>query len=53
MNGIEKKDAAAAAVLLSMTEDDVKKMHKSSMFKLRMTFGRARKEAEQSQAEAA
>ena len=46
MKGMDKKDAAAVAVLLGMTEEDVKKMHKSAMFKLRMTFGRARKEQE-------
>lgn len=43
MLGQAKQDIADVADAVGLSEEDVKKAHKSSMFKLRMSFGRARK----------
>lgn len=43
MQGNEQQDIATVADALGLSEEEIKKAHKSSMFKLRMAFGRARK----------
>ena len=45
MNGTKAQDVASVADTLGMSEEEVKAAHKRGMFKLRMAFGRARKEA--------
>lgn len=44
MQGFAKQDTTKVASELSLNEDDVKAAHKRGMFKLRMEFGRARKQ---------
>ena len=43
MKGNAKQDIAAVASSLNLSEEDVKAAHKRGMFKLRITFGKARK----------
>ena len=43
IGGEAKQDIADIADSLGLSEEDIKKRHKSGMFKLRMAFGRARK----------
>lgn len=43
IGGEAKQDIADIADALGLSEEDIKKRHKSGMFKLRMAFGRARK----------
>ena len=43
MGGATKQDIADVADALGLSEEDVKKRHRSGMFKLRMAFGKARK----------
>ena len=46
MRGESVQDIATVADSVGMSEEDVKAAHKRGMFKLRMAFGRARKDAE-------
>ena len=46
MRGEAAQDIATVADSVGMSEEDVKAAHKRGMFKLRMAFGRARKDAE-------
>ena len=43
IGGEAKQDIADIADALGLSEEDIKKRHKSGLFKLRMAFGRARK----------
>ncbi len=44
MNGLTKQDVSSIANELGLGEEDVKASHKRGMFKLRMEFGKARKQ---------
>jgi DNA topoisomerase-1 len=44
--GVAASPVSAVAAELGIPEDEVKKLHKSGMFRLRMAFGKARSEAE-------
>ena len=46
MRGESPQDIATVADSVGMSEEDVKAAHKRGLFKLRMAFGRARKDAE-------
>ena len=43
MQGKPKESMVELADRLGLSEEEVKKVHKGAMFKLRMAFGRARK----------
>jgi DNA topoisomerase-1 len=51
--GVPAQAVAAVATALDLSEDEVRKRHKSGMFRLRMAFGKARSEQEAQQAAAA
>ncbi len=52
MNGDSAQDVATVADTLGMSEEEVKAAHKRGMFKLRMAYGKARKEQEETPAAA-
>lgn len=49
--GMKAEPAAVVAASLELTEDELKKLHRSGMFRLRMAFGKARSAAEQAAAQ--
>ena len=52
MNGDSAQDIATVADTLGMSEEEVKAAHKRGMFKLRMAYGKARKEQDETPAAA-
>ena len=52
MNGDNAQDIATVADTLGMSEEEVKAAHKRGMFKLRMAYGKARKEQDETPAAA-
>ena len=53
MNGDSAQDIATVADSMGMSEEEVKAAHKRGMFKLRMAYGKARKEQGEAQTPAA